>query len=541
MTFALVMEPKSGFYSDPVVVLDFQSLYPSALIAYNLCYCTTFGRTEIAPFGHGQMGVLRDFRFSTEKLKKLLDRNEVINTPNDVLFVKSSVRKGIMPILLDEILALRAFIKQTLKNTTDEKVKRVLEARQLALKLFAACAFGYTNANYTGRMPCVDLGDSIVEVSRHMLEFVINHLEKEYPELSVLYGDTDSLFIRLPRASKIESFLFAEKLCDEITSFFPAPVRIKLEKIYFGCFLVNKKRYCGWMYESASQLKPTLDIKGLEMKRRDSCVLVAKTMKDVIESIFAHGNADHARLVFSKHIRRICTGKVPLNEFMFAREVRLGSYRGIEPPGAVVARARMSWDPRGAPMFGERVQYLVIASAPGSRLIDRVVSPEDFMDKGHRISTKYYIDRQIVPALGRVLETMGININDWMMGLPRDLRKLRPFIVGTKTTALERFCKAVECPLCCRLCSGGAVICNECLSLGGKSESLFELMRRIKICDVKIQECSTACSRCIGICGTTVSECFCRGCDRFWEVKLAEEERVALDSYREAFVQMFDF
>ena len=43
---ALVMEPESRFYSEPVIVVDFQSLYPSMIIAYNYCFSTCLGRVE---------------------------------------------------------------------------------------------------------------------------------------------------------------------------------------------------------------------------------------------------------------------------------------------------------------------------------------------------------------------------------------------------------------------------------------------------------------------------------------------------------------
>ena len=40
----LIMEPISAFYNSPLLVLDFQSLYPSVMIAYNYCYSTCLGR-----------------------------------------------------------------------------------------------------------------------------------------------------------------------------------------------------------------------------------------------------------------------------------------------------------------------------------------------------------------------------------------------------------------------------------------------------------------------------------------------------------------
>ena len=43
---ALTLEPESAHYEDPIVVCDFTALYPSLVIAYNLCYSTCAGRLE---------------------------------------------------------------------------------------------------------------------------------------------------------------------------------------------------------------------------------------------------------------------------------------------------------------------------------------------------------------------------------------------------------------------------------------------------------------------------------------------------------------
>ena len=52
----LIMEPLSAFYNSPLVVLDFQSLYPSVMVAYNYCYSTCLGR--VTPFkGEYKFGV----------------------------------------------------------------------------------------------------------------------------------------------------------------------------------------------------------------------------------------------------------------------------------------------------------------------------------------------------------------------------------------------------------------------------------------------------------------------------------------------------
>ena len=109
----LVMEPLSRLYSDPVVVLDFQSLYPSQIIAYNLCYSTCMGRPQHAQHAAAaappKLGATR-FALPPGTLQGGLAPARLIIAPNGVAFTPPDVRPGVLPRLLDEILATRIMV-----------------------------------------------------------------------------------------------------------------------------------------------------------------------------------------------------------------------------------------------------------------------------------------------------------------------------------------------------------------------------------------------------------------------------------------------
>lgn len=80
-------------------------------------------------------------------------------TPVVVVCAQASVRKGVLPSMLEEILNTRIMVKQSMKAFKQDKtLMRLLDARQLGLKLIANVTFGYTAANYSGRMPSVEVG-----------------------------------------------------------------------------------------------------------------------------------------------------------------------------------------------------------------------------------------------------------------------------------------------------------------------------------------------------------------------------------------------
>ena len=92
----LILEPESRFYTDPVIVVDFQSLYPSMMIAYNYCFSTCLGR--LAQFAEGEDYIkfgCSVLKVDAAQLKEL--ENDITISPNGVVFVKKHVRHGILP------------------------------------------------------------------------------------------------------------------------------------------------------------------------------------------------------------------------------------------------------------------------------------------------------------------------------------------------------------------------------------------------------------------------------------------------------------
>lgn len=131
------MEPLSAFYSSPLVVLDFQSLYPSIMIAYNYCYSTCLGRVQdfkgTNKFGvlelHNPPGLLETLKehlfgmwlryFSRMRTQSLTF--EV--APNGMIYVKPNVRRGLLGRMLTELLDTRIMVKQAMKKVKDNKVR----------------------------------------------------------------------------------------------------------------------------------------------------------------------------------------------------------------------------------------------------------------------------------------------------------------------------------------------------------------------------------------------------------------------------------
>ncbi|KAJ4358509.1 DNA polymerase zeta [Didymosphaeria variabile] len=416
----LVMEPQSAFYPGPLLVLDFQSLYPSVMIAYNYCYSTCLGR--VVPWrGRNKIG-FTDFDRESGLLNLVKDYVNI--APNGMMYVRPEMRKSLLAKMLGEILETRVMVKSGMKTDRDDKMlQQLLNNRQLALKLLANVTYGYTSASFSGRMPASEIADSIVQTGRETLEKAIAFIHSvEKWGAEVVYGDTDSLFVYLKGRTRDQAFTIGEEIAEAITRRNPRPMKLKFEKVYHPCVLLAKKRYVGYKYESRNQKVPDFDAKGIETVRRDGTPAEQKIEEKALKILFETSDLSQVKSYFLNQCAKIMEGRVSIQDFLFAKEVKLGTYsdRGPPPPGALIATKRMLADPRAEPQYGERVPYVVVTGAPSARLIDRCVSPETLLQNDHiELDAEYYIMKNLIPPLERIFNLMGANVRQWYDEMPK--------------------------------------------------------------------------------------------------------------------------
>lgn len=179
---ATVLPPKKGYYTRPVATLDFSALYPSIIMANNLCY-TTLAH-------HDQMGVQKPI---------IIPRTD--DEPKKVYFVDKDTQRGLLPLILNELLIARSRVKKEMCEEKDPGLKAILNARQLALKLVANAVYGFTG-QLVGKLPSVDISASVTSIGRSMIKATLETVESHFTiangfehDAIVIYGVRYVIFL----------------------------------------------------------------------------------------------------------------------------------------------------------------------------------------------------------------------------------------------------------------------------------------------------------------------------------------------------------
>ncbi|XP_055807609.1 DNA polymerase delta catalytic subunit isoform X2 [Solanum dulcamara] len=358
---ATVLEARAGFYEKPIATLDFASLYPSIMMAYNLCYCTL-----VTP----------------EEVRKLSLPPECVNkTPSGETFVKSTLQKGILPEILEELLAARKRAKADLKEAIDPRVKAVLDGRQLALKISANSVYGFTGAT-VGQLPCLEISSSVTSYGRQMIEHTKKLVEDKFTVLGgyehnaeVIYGDTDSVMVQFGVPAVEEAMKLGREAADYISGTFIKPIRLEFEKIYYPYLLISKKRYAGLLWTNPDK-HDKMDAKGIETVRRDNCLLVKNLVTECLYKILVDRDIPSAVQYVKNTISDLLLNRMDLSLLVITKGLtKTGDDYEVKAAHVELAERMRKRDAATAPSIGDRVPYVIIKAAKGAKPLLRIFEP----------------------------------------------------------------------------------------------------------------------------------------------------------------------
>lgn len=459
----LVFEPEKGLHKNYILVMDFNSLYPSIIQEFNICFTT----------------VTRD----PNNIEELPDVPSQDNP------------QGVLPRLLANLVQRRREVKNLMKNENDPAKRAQYDIRQQALKLTANSMYGclgYVNSRFYAKplaMLVTNKGREILMNTRQLAESL---------GLTVVYGDTDSVMISTGCDNYKDAIKIGEnfkKLVNERYSL----LEIDIDNVFKRLLLHAKKKYAALnvTIDKQNNEKTTLEVKGLDMKRREFCPLSKEVSTHVLNILLSDKDSETALQEIYAYMEEI-RQKVENNEIRMDKykiNTKLSkdpkSYPGGKNMPAVQVALRMREAGRVV-KAGSVITFVITKGnnetsqeADQASVAERARALNEVMNKknGLHPDPVYYLGKQIFSPVERLLERIeSFDIVRLSEALGLDSRKyinrggtngelngngidnLQP--LETTISDEERFGDSVSLELACPSCSakfafGGIVASND--------------------------------------------------------------------------------
>ncbi|KAH8116362.1 hypothetical protein DFH11DRAFT_1580132 [Phellopilus nigrolimitatus] len=438
----LVFEPKRGLWDKYILVMDFNSLYPSIIQEYNIDF-TTVERVENE------------------------DGEEKIPEPPS-----PDVSKGVLPRLIATLVDRRRQVKSLMKDRSVSPAKMLqYNIKQQALKLTANSMYGCLGFEYSRfyARPLAALttfkGREILTRTRELAESL---------QLDVVYGDTDSVFVN----SNVTDFAEALKISAEFKKQVNDQYRlleIDLDGVFQRLLLLQKKKYAAIKMEDST--RTSVEVKGLDMKRREYCALSKNVSQYVLNQILS-GEAtetvvENIHEYLSTIGENVRGGKTGLEEFIVFK--RLGKnpedYPDAKSQPHVTVALRMKSKGQSA-RAGDVIPYIFCLSTNGdstkSTQADKAHHPDELRRANGtlQIDFEHYLSQQVLPPIerpmrahrgtdrARLAECLGLDPGRFRSYVSGDADE-RPF--GTLESQMPdsvRFKDCDQLTIRCRKCEG---------------------------------------------------------------------------------------
>ena len=388
---ATVLEAQTGAYYSPITALDFASLYPSIMCAENLCYSTLVmnARYDNLP------GVVYE-QFGPHRFAQSDANGKPISS--------------LLPVILTDLKAFRKKAKKLMAATEGTPLEAIYNGQQLAYKISMNSIYGFTGAS-KGILPLVAIASTVTMRGRQMIEETKNYVEEHFPGAKVRYGDTDSVMVefdvqgRKGQEAIDYSWEQGELAAEQCTKLFKAPNDLELEKVYNVYILYSKKRYAGTLYEKNKMgaiVFKKIDIKGLQVVRRDSCPFVRETLKKILTLMLESSDPMPAIELARAAAKELMHGNVPIEKLLMSKQ--LASEYKVPMPHVAVRDKIRARAPGSEPQQGDRVPFVIVKGE--GRMYEKAEDPAWVREKNVPLDFQYYFTNQFKKPVQDLLEPL---------------------------------------------------------------------------------------------------------------------------------------
>jgi len=368
----LVVDPKEGIHFD-VVVMDFASLYPSIIKVKNLSYETV--------------------RCSHEECKK--------NTIPQTNHWMCSKRNGITSIIIGSLRDLRVNYYKSLskKETLSEEQRQQYTVVSQALKVILNASYGVMGAEIFP-LYFLPAAEATTAIGRHTILETIKKCEEI--GIEVLYGDTDSIFIKKPSEQQIQNVIEQAKK--------DHGVDLEIDKVYRYCVLSKrKKNYLGVTKDGK------VDVKGLTGKKSHTPAFIKKLfyeLLDILSKVQTMNDFDSAKKEISLKIancaKKVQDKDIPLKDLTFNVMLSKAPSEYVKTIPQHIRAARQLESIREIKK-GDKISYVKILNKPGVKPLE--------LAKKEEIDSKKYMEF-MESTLDQITSSMDLDF-DTILGKPK--------------------------------------------------------------------------------------------------------------------------
>ncbi|KAJ4018952.1 DNA-directed DNA polymerase alpha catalytic subunit pol1 [Fusarium irregulare] len=398
----LVFEPEKGLYDKFVLVMDFNSLYPSIIQEFNICFTT-------------------------------VDRPDTKEGEDEVPEVPTNQDQGILPRLIATLVSRRRQVKSLMKDkkATPEELA-TWDIKQLALKLTANSMYGclgYTKSRFYARPLAVLTTFKGREILRSTKELA------ESNSLQVIYGDTDSVMINANVDNVADAFKVGNDFKKAVNEQYKL-LEIDIDNVFRRILLQAKKKYAAInLVEKDGKFIEKMEVKGLDMKRREYCALSKEISQHLLNEILSGDDTEVSVARIHEYLSEIA-GKmreqnVPVQKYII--HTQLGKAPKDYPdsnsmPQVQVALREMA---KGKTVRkGDVIAYVITGDSNSSEPAPRrAYTPADIKaDPSLLPDVEWYIGKQIFPPVERLCANIvGTSTSQLAEQLGLDIKRYSSF------------------------------------------------------------------------------------------------------------------